>query len=996
MKMPADAEPWCFRWKVACSTKPPFPEPVVRYLSGTVEEESGFVLQSPASLHFIHAEVPQQVPYRVLYYAGSYSPRAHAEYYNGIAQELPVGEGCSHQWVYEKATTDSSALFVDVRIVFDDEQAFVSSFKEQVWTIKQTLSAPTASAPFIAWQGETEGYLITVSCTPAECGSLGNLLDGTATPNCRVAFRYSADGAIATCEAPCDVNIQDLDELAAWGSHPQYVPTLLDVQARCQHDTAGWIPSDFAVFLSPLLTKPALNPMPTPSPAYATQTGLPMTPAPLTPSPPAQLNLSNWRICCPSVPQLEPCHQCPLASTEQETLLVLRGANMDLVNQIKIGERECPLSSQDNNRISCRIPAGLGTEDLKVTWRDGPVQTNEVMRDIVKYPAPNLDFMISGLLPTSGGNFVTVIGSNLGGGVFGGLLSDSASPWSVQFGSSGYRAAAAIGNTRASGVKWQSDSSLTLITPPGVGVDHKLLLTIHGAASRLPLAYSLSYDAPVLTEMKPSIGPGEGGILVTFLGESFGRNSHGGSKTLIFSSECSRTTWQSDSTMICVSPRGEPGIDVPVSVAVGGQRGVMQGGYQYTKASDTVVLLMSASPEELAEPSEERLSFCALTTSRLECFIKWLKVTLGLQEESQVYIQAVEPFRPSSDSSENNVRKTRHQQAGGAQLQLDPGIKRQRLAARAISSDLTPNRRRGLAGSDRTPSTRRRRIQSRLLLRFLESPKDPSRVVDTMLQDLEFLSTSKGAFAGSGLAVEVVQIHPDGPLISVLGPSDSSNSTVVSDENSDKSEASLSLWGALVGTIALFGAAAFFLWWRRRVSNREQLADSISIEISSTPRGISNGGLDASHTVSSMPDGSAPAPPDRNAATRSRFSLHAESVFGQTLSPRSDKTRQRGSRGRCVQCENSGFAVCVHKSMGFIDDAAGPGDLAEAESSDSDDSDNLCVVCLDGTREAIVVHADAAKSSHRVLCLACAYRILEQGGSCPMCRKTIFAVFKAK
>ena len=79
--------------------------------------------------------------------------------------------------------------------------------------------------------------------------------------------------------------------------------------------------------------------------------------------------------------------------------------------------------------------------------------------------------------------------------------------------------------------------------------------------------------------------------------------------------------------------------------------------------------------------------------------------------------------------------------------------------------------------------------------------------------------------------------------------------------------------------------------------------------------------------------------------------------------------------------------------MGLIEKESEPG---EVRSSSDDDEDDLCVVCLHGVREAIVVHADAAKTSHQVLCLACAYRILEQGGSCPMCRKTIFAVFKAK
>ena len=46
---------------------------------------------------------------------------------------------------------------------------------------------------------------------------------------------------------------------------------------------------------------------------------------------------------------------------------------------------------------------------------------------------------------------------------------------------------------------------------------------------------------------------------------------------------------------------------------------------------------------------------------------------------------------------------------------------------------------------------------------------------------------------------------------------------------------------------------------------------------------------------------------------------------------------------------------------------------------EDDDCDELCVVCLNAPREALVVHADEAKSSHRVFCLACAYQVCSAG-----------------
>ena len=103
---------------------------------------------------------------------------------------------------------------------------------------------------------------------------------------------------------------------------------------------------------------------------------------------------------------------------------------------------------------------------------------------------------------------------------------------------------------------------------------------------------------------------------------------------------------------------------------------------------------------------------------------------------------------------------------------------------------------------------------------------------------------------------------------------------------------------------------------------------------------------------------------------RASPAVRAESVFADSSPKPSSSVGTRFGDVMCEQCRNSGFAVCVHRSMGLVENDS---------EEDDDDCDELCVVCLDAPREALVVHADEAKSSHRVLCLACAYQVCSAG-----------------
>ena len=327
----------------------------------------------------------------------------------------------------------------------------------------------------------------------------------------------------------------------------------------------------------------------------------------------------------------------------------------------------------------------------------------------------------------------------------------------------------------------------------------------------------------------------------------------------------------------------------------------------------------------------------AKPVSRLESFCIWLKAILGLKEASQIYIDDVQEYAPSATG-----------------ITLRAGSQTQK---------------------------------SKLMLRFFASPQDPNRAVSAVLKDLEFLATSAAGFTDSGLEVEAVQLQPDGKVI-LLKDGSSLDKNLASPKTADAANSANSansggpfsplVAGAIVGSLILTGivTVAYYVYWRRRRLFAGPPSGSGNVEITARPSEILLPSMASSVSGNSATSG------------LSRVDMRAESVFAPGLKASRSGSSRVLTNGMCEQCRNSGFAVCLHRTMGLVE--------KPLEEEEEEDEDALCVICLEGPREALIVHADEAKSSHRVLCLACAYRILEQGGSCPMCRKSIFAVFKAK
>ena len=587
------------RWKVSCSLKPQFPAPQILYSSENVGQADGsVVLRDPATIKLQHAAVPPGVQYVVKYYAAAFDPDFYPDYFQSETKVPAFDDACSSEFIYSKKRYDRPVLIISFTVEFNGDQPFTTMMTRKDWEIKMTHSPPDATDAFLKTEtidAKTQRFkAITISCQNDECG-------GPGAPKCKVAYRRSGtiDSALGEtteyshCDktGPCDVNIQD----------PDYNTLLLHVQARCENVQEEWIPSSWVWFEMPIETTPPPNPMPS-------STALPQDPSVATPTPPPTEpplpripNITSWHCtCCQQILDacdLDACDPCSVGKGDR-TVLTLRGHDLDRVSLVRMGTRPLACPTQQNTEYVCPIPHGLGANDLTVERMEGE---DWVVQNAIVYPQPRVSGVVAGLAPTAGGSAVTLRGTNLGEAVFRGFSSSQSAPWTAQYDQVQFHVSASIGGTRAAGVTWVSDTEMVLRTPHGVGFDRRILLSIHDTS--IKPAGMISYASPQLTSLEPSIGPSEGGIRVTLLGQSFGHQPSSDLNTRIFRTDCSATMWISDSSMMCVSPVGEPGPSVPATVVVAGQIGVKQGAYHYTGATDKVVLVLAHSPAEVRSSS---------------------------------------------------------------------------------------------------------------------------------------------------------------------------------------------------------------------------------------------------------------------------------------------------------------------------------------------------------------------------------------------------------
>jgi hypothetical protein len=139
-----------------------------------------------------------------------------------------------------------------------------------------------------------------------------------------------------------------------------------------------------------------------------------------------------------------------------------------------------------------------------------------------------------------------------------------------------------INGVPCSNVTWVSDSKITCIVPEGVGghLNVKLVTPMDGGVAAEILNNETTYLSytPALVE-SVDIDIGYYGTIIVAKGSNFGNFSI--PTAYIGNRPCTETTRLSYNTVRCVVPKGA-GKDLPVTVAVGGQRGLIDGAATYS------------------------------------------------------------------------------------------------------------------------------------------------------------------------------------------------------------------------------------------------------------------------------------------------------------------------------------------------------------------------------------------------------------------------------
>jgi len=107
-----------------------------------------------------------------------------------------------------------------------------------------------------------------------------------------------------------------------------------------------------------------------------------------------------------------------------------------------------------------------------------------------------------------------------------------------------------VGNTLGDETVWHSDSSISVVVPPGIGDNLAVNVTIGRFKSEYKLLKRFSYDAPVETRISPGNSKLAGNVTVTVFGSNFGM--HNPMTTInLGESSCTTALWSSDSQVVC-------------------------------------------------------------------------------------------------------------------------------------------------------------------------------------------------------------------------------------------------------------------------------------------------------------------------------------------------------------------------------------------------------------------------------------------------------------
>ncbi|WP_432251814.1 IPT/TIG domain-containing protein [Streptomyces sp. HNM1019] len=171
--------------------------------------------------------------------------------------------------------------------------------------------------------------------------------------------------------------------------------------------------------------------------------------------------------------------------------VTITGTNLTNATQVLFGTTPATILTNTPTQITTTAPTGTGTVNVTVTTTNGT--SNPLPYTYTTTPTPTLTTLNPTTGPTTGGNTVTITGTNL------------TNATQVLFG------------TTPATILTNTPTQITTTAPTGTGTVNVTVTTTNGTSNPLPYTYTTT-PTPTLTTLNPTTGPTTGGNTVTITG----------------------------------------------------------------------------------------------------------------------------------------------------------------------------------------------------------------------------------------------------------------------------------------------------------------------------------------------------------------------------------------------------------------------------------------------------------------------------------------------
>jgi hypothetical protein len=235
----------------------------------------------------------------------------------------------------------------------------------------------------------------------------------------------------------------------------------------------------------------------------------------------------------------------------------------------RIGSSQCFTTAWiSNSAISCRVSPGNGY-DHPAFIKAGRIDAETTK--VLTYDTPVLTAFMAPNAPPSASSTISLLGFNFGNYV--------AEP-----------VVAAVGGTSCTTSVWISQTHVNCAVPVGLDYAKEIQLTVTACPTGkldCPTPQkvfgkslkSFSYDSPVVTHYFPSNAlPRDGKAIITISGTNFGQSKANKITASIGPTACLESTWLSESSVACTTPRsGESQVSqLDVAVTLGASVGALR------------------------------------------------------------------------------------------------------------------------------------------------------------------------------------------------------------------------------------------------------------------------------------------------------------------------------------------------------------------------------------------------------------------------------------